>query len=142
MNTTPLRLALITSAFVLAACGNNAPAEADRPAAANPTADAAAAAAAVDAATQRVPADEFLAAIARHCGEAFAGRIITNEPAPAPGAEPDPFEALRIQLRLHALADEINRLHHDESIFARAARLEDITARPSAGRKAATADRR
>ncbi len=38
--------------------------------------------------------------------------------------EPDPFEALRIQLRLHALADEINRLHHDESIFARAARLE------------------
>ncbi|GAB3240396.1 hypothetical protein [Kineosporia babensis] len=39
-------------------------------------------------------------------------------------AEPDPFEALRLQLRLHALADEINRLHYDETIFARAARLE------------------
>lgn len=100
MNTTPLRLALITSAFVLAACGNNAPAEADRPAAANPTADAAAAAAAVDAATQRVPADEFLAAIARHCGEAFAGRIITNEPAPAPGAEPDPFEGKELVMHV------------------------------------------
>ncbi|GLY17624.1 hypothetical protein LWF15_09390 [Kineosporia rhizophila] len=41
-----------------------------------------------------------------------------------PPPEPDPFEALRLQLRLHALADEINRLHWDESIFARAARLE------------------
>lgn len=41
-----------------------------------------------------------------------------------PEAKPDPFEALRVQMRLHALADEINRLHHDESIFARAARLE------------------
>ena len=41
-----------------------------------------------------------------------------------PAPEPDPFEALRLQLRLHALADEINRLHWDESIFARAARLE------------------
>jgi hypothetical protein len=43
-----------------------------------------------------------------------------HEPPPAP----DPFEALRLQIRLHALADEINQLHHDESIFARAARLE------------------
>ncbi|GAA3622338.1 hypothetical protein GCM10022223_44080 [Kineosporia mesophila] len=36
----------------------------------------------------------------------------------------DPFEALRVQMRLQALADEIRRLHHDESVFARAARLE------------------
>jgi hypothetical protein len=43
-----------------------------------------------------------------------------QEPPPAP----DPFEALRLQIRLHALADEISQLHHDESIFARAARLE------------------
>jgi hypothetical protein len=27
------------------------------------------------------PADEFLERIARHCGQAFAGRIVTNEPA-------------------------------------------------------------
>ncbi|MGO3126456.1 MAG: hypothetical protein ACTIJY_00125 [Luteimonas sp.] len=76
----------------LAACGGNESTDPAPPAAANPTADAAAAAAAVDAATQRVPADEFLAAISRHCGEAFAGRIVANEPAPEPGAEPDPFE--------------------------------------------------
>lgn len=34
------------------------------------------------------PADEFLARIAQHCGEAFTGRVVANEP-PAPG---DPFE--------------------------------------------------
>lgn len=46
--------------------------------------------------------------------------FLRPEPAPAP----DPFEALRIQTRLHVLAEEISRLHWDESIFARAARLE------------------
>lgn len=35
------------------------------------------------------PADAFLAAIAAHCGQAFAGRIIANEPKPA---TPDAFE--------------------------------------------------
>ncbi len=31
----------------------------------------------------------FLAALAQHCGQAFAGRVVTNQPA---GATPDPFE--------------------------------------------------
>lgn len=35
------------------------------------------------------PADAFLAAIASHCGQAFAGRIVANEPKPA---TPDAFE--------------------------------------------------
>lgn len=35
------------------------------------------------------PADAFLAAIAGHCGQAFAGRIIANEPKPT---TPDSFE--------------------------------------------------
>ncbi|MCD9006967.1 hypothetical protein LDO31_12105 [Luteimonas sp. XNQY3] len=102
MTMTPsLRLtAALSTALALAACGADAPDEPARPAAANPTADAAAAAAAVDAATQRVPADEFLAAIARHCGEAFAGRIVANEPAPAPGAEPDPFEGKELVMHV------------------------------------------
>ncbi|MEF3082635.1 hypothetical protein V3391_10510 [Luteimonas sp. SMYT11W] len=100
MNPNPLRLALLATVISLAACGGKESAEPAPPAAANPTADAAAAAAAVDAATQRVPADEFLAAIARHCGEAFAGRIITNEPAPAPGAEPDPFEGKELVMHV------------------------------------------
>ncbi len=36
---------------------------------------------------QRTPADSFVAAIARQCGKAYAGRIVTNEPA----APNDPF---------------------------------------------------
>lgn len=35
------------------------------------------------------PADGFLAAIARHCGQAFAGRVVANEPKPS---TPDAFE--------------------------------------------------
>lgn len=100
MNPTPLRLALLATVLSLAACGDRESAEPARPAAANPTADAAAAAAAVDAATERVPADEFLAAIARHCGEAFAGRIIANEPAPAADAPPDPFEGKELVMHV------------------------------------------
>lgn len=37
----------------------------------------------------QAPADAFLAAIAGHCGQAFAGRIVANEPRPA---MPDAFE--------------------------------------------------
>ncbi|MEJ1097987.1 MULTISPECIES: hypothetical protein [unclassified Pseudoxanthomonas] len=35
------------------------------------------------------PVDGFLAAIARHCGQAFAGRVVANEPKPS---TPDAFE--------------------------------------------------
>lgn len=40
------------------------------------------------------PADAFLAAIASHCGKAYAGRIVANrpDPAPPPSTAPDPFE--------------------------------------------------
>ena len=37
----------------------------------------------------RQPADVFLSAIARHCGQAFAGRVVANVPKPA---TPDAFE--------------------------------------------------
>lgn len=37
----------------------------------------------------QAPADAFLAAIAGHCGQAFAGHIVANEPRPA---TPDAFE--------------------------------------------------
>lgn len=40
-----------------------------------------------DAATE--PADRFMAAIARHCGQAFAGRVVANVPKPS---TPDAFE--------------------------------------------------
>lgn len=35
------------------------------------------------------PADRFMAAVATHCGQAFAGRVVRNVPA---SAAPDPFE--------------------------------------------------
>lgn len=35
------------------------------------------------------PADAFLAALAQHCGKAYAGRITANQPA---STAPDPFE--------------------------------------------------
>ena len=35
------------------------------------------------------PADAFLAALAAHCGQAYAGRIVANRPA---SSTPDPFE--------------------------------------------------
>lgn len=44
------------------------------------------------ASTTLEPADAFLAALSTHCGKAYAGRIVANEPAAAPGAAPDPFE--------------------------------------------------
>lgn len=36
------------------------------------------------------PADAFLAALASHCGQAFAGRVVADQPAP-PAGQPDPF---------------------------------------------------
>jgi len=38
------------------------------------------------------PADAFMAALAEHCGKAYAGRIVANEPAATPRSPPDPFE--------------------------------------------------
>ncbi|TDB28892.1 hypothetical protein ATCM_15290 [Stenotrophomonas sp. ATCM1_4] len=35
------------------------------------------------------PADRFMAAVATHCGQAFAGRVVRNVPA---STTPDPFE--------------------------------------------------
>lgn len=36
-----------------------------------------------DAGTVTAPADAFMAAIARHCGQAFAGKVLVDEPASA-----------------------------------------------------------
>jgi hypothetical protein len=38
------------------------------------------------------PHDAFLIGLAGHCGKAYAGRIVANEPAAAAGAPADPFE--------------------------------------------------
>jgi len=61
--------AVVFGSFVLAGCGSEQPAPA-----APPAAPAAAAPAAADA---------FMARIAQHCGQAFAGRVVVNTP-PSP----------------------------------------------------------
>lgn len=50
------------------------------------------------------PADAFLAALAGHCGKAYAGRIVANEPAAAPGAPPDPFEGKTLVMHVRECA--------------------------------------
>ena len=45
----------------------------------------------VPAAQGTTAPDAFLAALSGLCGKAFAGRIVANEPAAAPGSPPDPF---------------------------------------------------
>lgn len=45
-------------------------------------------------------ADAFLAALSSLCGNAYAGRIVANEPAPAPGAAPDPFDGKTLVMQV------------------------------------------
>jgi len=54
----------------------------------------------LDPALQSTPADAFVAAIARHCGRAYAGRIIANEPA----TPNDPFEGKALVLHVRDCA--------------------------------------
>lgn len=72
-------------------------------------AQAEAAAAAVAAAEQDVltPADEFLIRLAEHCGQAFAGRIIANEPATD---EPDAFEGQDLVMHVRGCDDPTREL--------------------------------
>lgn len=77
MKTSLVLLAGGVLALALAGCDRSPPAaSAGRPAAGAKAAPLA-------------PPDAFLAAIARHCGQAFAGRLVANEPATG---ERDAFE--------------------------------------------------
>ncbi len=90
---TPL---LLCSFVLLAACAGEpqAPAAPATPA----SADASLADASLADATELAPADAFLARLAQHCGEAFAGRILTDEP-PAEGDDPFAGKALVMHVR-------------------------------------------
>jgi hypothetical protein len=48
------------------------------------------------------PADAFLAALARHCGKAYAGRVVANVPAPA---TPDAFEGKELVMHVRGCDD-------------------------------------
>ena len=88
---TPL---LLSSFVLLAACAGEpqAPATPATPASTR-------AAEAPAAATETLaPADAFMARLAQHCGEAFAGRIITDEPPPQ-GEDPFAGKPLVMHVR-------------------------------------------
>ena len=74
MKTLPFALTALAAALLLAACSDATPP------AAPPPPDAAAAPQAAEPAPAVAPADEFLAALATHCGQAFEGRVLADEP--------------------------------------------------------------
>ncbi|WP_024889373.1 hypothetical protein [Luteimonas huabeiensis] len=95
MNASSLPLAAAL-ALALAACSPSSPDAAP----ANAPADAAAAA-------ETAPADAFLAALARHCGQAFEGRIVANQPPPE---GEDPFEGRTLVMHVRGCDDPAREL--------------------------------
>ena len=83
--------------LLLAACSQQPATPAATAADPAPPADAAALA----------PADAFLAAIASHCGQAYAGRIVANTPASGatPAAAPDPFEGKALVMHVRGCGE-------------------------------------
>jgi hypothetical protein len=102
MNINPLKASVLATAVLLAACGPQQPATDSAPAEPVQTPPADAPPASGEAAEQ-APADAFIAAIASHCGQAFAGRIIANEPPPA---EQDPFEDKALVMHVRECSPE------------------------------------
>ncbi|MEN1960912.1 hypothetical protein WCE41_11375 [Luteimonas sp. MJ246] len=97
---TIIRLSALSAALVaLAAC---APSADQAPAADVAAADAAPAQALDAPVPDAAPADAFLAALAGHCGQAFAGRIVANEPA---SPEPDAFEGKDLVMHVRGCDD-------------------------------------
>lgn len=92
------RLSALSAALVaLAAC-----APSNDPAAGDPRAEA------LDAAVpDAAPADAFMAALASHCGQAFAGRIVANEPA---SPTPDAFEGKELVMHVRGCDDPTREL--------------------------------
>ena len=63
--------------------------------------------AAVAGAVLAAPVDQFLARLAQHCGQAFAGRIIANEPA---SPTPDAFEGKALVMHVRGCDDPAKQL--------------------------------
>ena len=53
------------------------------------------------------PADVFMAAVAAHCGKAYTGRIVANEPKPA---TPDAFEGKPLVMHVRGCEAPITRI--------------------------------
>lgn len=89
MRTSTLSASLLATAVLLAACGQ-------QPAAPAAEVQEPAAAPAIDTAMQ--PVDAFMDRIRSHCGQAFAGRIVADEPPPE-GDDPFIGKALVMHVR-------------------------------------------
>jgi hypothetical protein len=104
-----MRIPVLTSLAVLAlaASGCSPAPDAGAPSVQAPPTGAADA----DDAAQ-APADAFLAAIAGHCGQAYAGRIVANSPDPnaPPPAAPDPFEGKELVMHVRGCEDTTKRI--------------------------------
>lgn len=98
MTSLPIRASLLASALLLAACGAD-----PRPAGGSPSPSPSATAAPPPAIVEPAPADRFLARIAQHCGQAFAGRIVANQPPPA---EPDAFDGKPLLMHVRECTPE------------------------------------
>lgn len=59
-----------------------------------------------DESRSRAPADQFLAAIAEHCGEAFEGRVLVDEPA----TDDNPFADQRLVMHVRECGEEEIRI--------------------------------
>jgi len=94
----------IAFALALAAC---APSTEPDTSVADAQAEAAAAAAAAAAQDVSTPADEFMIRLAEHCGQAFAGRIVANQPATD---EPDAFEGHDLVMHVRGCDDPTREL--------------------------------
>src|SRR5690554_7948454 len=99
--TLPATTAL---ALALAAC---APSNETDTAVADAQAEAAAAALAAAEQDVSAPADEFLLRLAEHCDQAFAGRIVANEPA---SPEPDAFEGQALVMHVRGCDDPTSEI--------------------------------
>ena len=108
MNSILKTLSVAALAIALSACirinetddrGDNAAAQADAAAEGFEPA--------TDAAPRAEPADAFLAALATHCGQAFAGRIVANEPK---SPEPDAFEGKPLVMHVRGCDDPAREL--------------------------------
>ena len=88
MKYTIKTLTVIAACALLAGCGESSPPAAPEPASAPAPAPA--------------PVDAFLASIASHCDQAYAGRIVTNEPP----QDDDPFADQALVMHVRECGDD------------------------------------
>ena len=106
-STPALHLTLFVAGLLLAACKPSSPPDAATTAPLATDGTTAQDPPAPEPEAESEPADEFLAAIAQHCGQAFAGRIIANEPKPA---APDSFEGRTLVMHVRGCDEPAREL--------------------------------